>query len=113
QLLPIRRPAPPIRPLFVEQLEDRCLLSGGSGVSFPGAILLDPTRDLPRLSVGAVAAPPELPAERHSPTASASPQAAQVQGFYRAYLHQKPSAADLKRALRFLAGGGTLEQLQA
>src|SRR5262245_54566489 len=94
QLLPSRRLAPPFRRLFVEQLEDRCLLSGGSGVSPPGAIFLDPIRDVPGLSVGAVAAPPGLPAERHSPTASASPQAAQVQGFYRAYLHQKPSAAD-------------------
>jgi hypothetical protein len=36
-----------------------------------------------------------------------------VKGFYRAYMHQGPSTAELKRALRFLAGGGAMEQLQA
>src|SRR5262249_56247202 len=80
----------------------RCLLSAGPSSS--DAILFDVVR--PGSDHHA------LRPERRGAAAS-GPQAAQVRALYRTYLHQKPGAADLRRAVAFLAGGGTPGQLEA
>ena len=46
-------------------------------------------------------------------TTAANPQVAEIRAIYKAYLHERPSPADLRRALHFLARGGELEQVEA
>jgi YD repeat-containing protein len=80
--------------LQIEILEDRYLPSSG-----------------PHLPAAAVLGCPGLPEARHAPAPS-GPQAAEVTGFYRAYLHQKPTPGQLKQGVALVAAGA-VEQLQA
>jgi RHS repeat-associated protein len=54
---------------------------------------------------------PQAPSRASAP--AGGPQAAPVQALYRTLLHQHATAADLRKALRLLAGGETLEQFEA
>jgi hypothetical protein len=85
-----RRPGRP----QVEQLEGRCLPSGGPYL-LPASVVLGH---------------PLLPIPRHAP--AGGPQAAQVTALYRAYLHQKPTAGQLKQGVALVAAGA-VDQLRA
>jgi RHS repeat-associated protein len=101
----------------VEQLEDRCLLSGGLELSLDGALWHDLVRDTDQPSAMTGRANPELQAHRSSPAqrrtnSAGGPQAAQVVALYRTFLHQKPSAAQLRQGVALLKGDA-LVQLEA
>src|SRR5262245_4006515 len=81
----------------VEQLEDRCLLSGTPALDLIGPRLLGDAHDVLRPHV----------------RKAADPRTPQVLAVYRKFLHRRPTAGELRKALRSLGSAAAVEQLEA